>query len=335
MVFDLLCQIADKHIPSARPWLHDAKLFDFPYRSHEVLPKAYTPEEEAVINENFFLPFPAVAIEDTASVVVLVDTEPEQRGLSGTRYFIEALPIRKGDADEFRPEERELIKADIDKAADALPPNTVTVTVGRISHVEFERDSKQFRFDGSLAFAMMATPERVLLNLLSEKKRTAKYLDSGDTAKVLRGQTRADEEHQMAAATMRNVAIALQEVMYLNTPNRFIVEDTPKTYLKHEMRMQAKKRRKQDPRTRRVLRSDERPTYILLTPDEIREQFNFPTHTGTAKRAHERRRHLRTYPDDPARWPKAHGKTVVVPAAWIGPSELKTKTRRYRVLLDI
>ena len=334
MVFDTLCAVASKFLPVACPWLHDARLFDFPYRSHEVLPAAFDDAGRAVLRDHFFLPFPVVAIEDTASVIVLVDTEPEQRGLTQPRYFVECVPMRAGDADEFRPDQRAQIEA-LDKATAKLPPNTVTVTVGRISNVTFLPETEQLQFDGSVAVALLATPDRIVLNLKKEEGRTAQYLKSADPAMVGRGHKREAEETRMSESAMRNVAVAMQEVMYLNTPNRFIVEDTPTSFLRYEQRMQAKKRRNQDPTKRRVLRSAERPTYILLTPDEIRAQFNFPTPAGTVKRAHERRRHLRTYPDDPARWPKAHGRTVVVPASWVGPNERKTKTRRYRVLLDI
>lgn len=332
-VFDLLATLVGTHLPDARALLHRARLFDFPYRAHEVLPKTFQPGERELIHEHFFLPFEIVAVEDTASLVVLMNTEPEQRGLPGRRHFIECLPMRVGDDAEFRPEEREIIQKHQAFFASA-PERSATVTMGYIEQMRFEPDGN-ILFNGALDLAVFATPERILMNLVSEWHRTQQYKQAVGLAQRERGALREREEIEFREATLRNVAVAMQEVMYFNTPNRFIVERTPKSYWRYEDRLRARKRRKQDPTKRPVLRSDARPTYILLTPEEIRTQFHFPTPTGGTKRAHERRRHFRTYPNDPARWPNAAGRTVVVPATWVGPSERQTKDTRYRVLLDV
>lgn len=333
MMFDRLATLVDRHLPAARPFLHDARLFDFPYKAHEVVPKEYPLEQRAFLAEHFFLPFHAVAIEDKASTLVLVDTEAEQKGLAGRRYFIEYLPSADLDPTAWRPEEQELIRASM-AAKNPLPLDSGNVASGYIEHVQFTPEG-QWMCKGEIATSFLATPDRVLLSMHKERKQTQEYLASPDVARHLRGEARAKQEEAMRAATLRNVMVAMQEVMLLNTPERFIVEvATPEAVLA-EQRGQAKKRRTRDPKARAILHSDERPIYVLLTPHEIRERFHFPVPAGGIKTAHERRRHLRTYPDDPARWPKAHGKVIVVPSVWVGPSEVRVEKRRYRVMVDL
>jgi hypothetical protein len=193
----------------------------------------------------------------------------------------------------------------------------------------------KFHVQGEVGTCILATPRDVILSFDRERHRTREYLGSTDVAMHLRGEARAAEEEAMCAATLRNVAVAMEEVMLFNTPERFIVEDLSPEAFRAGERARARKQRERDPKTKRILPSTERPIYVLLTPDEIRERFHFPTPTGGVKRAHERRRHLRTYPDDPARWPQAHGKVVVIPASWVGPSEVRVNKRRYRVMLDL
>lgn len=333
MLFDLLAALVDRHLPSARPFLHDARLFDFPIRPHEALPKDFTPEQVAFFSEHFFLPFHAVAAEDKASVVVLVDSEREQKGLAGRRYFVECVPCHDVDPEAWRPEERELIRARLGPDSD-LPPDTAVVSAGFIEGMHFGADH-QFGFTGEIGTAILAHPAAIMLSFNQERQRTEAYLKASDPAKHLRGESRAVEEEAMRAATLRNVAVAMQEIMLVNTPERFIVEDLSPEAFRAGLRAEKRERRARDPKTTPVLRSPARPIYVLLKPDEIRERFHFPTPDGGLKRAHERRRHLRTYPDDPARWPQAHGRVVIVPATWVGPSEVKVNKRRYRVMLDV
>lgn len=334
MLFDLLAAVVDAHLPSARPFLHDARLFDFPYRPHEVLPKEFPDaERRAFFAEHFFLPFHAVAVEDKASVVVLVDAEQDQKGLMGRRYFVEGLPLHDADPLAWRPEEQALIRDRLGRDS-GMPPDSLVVTAGVLDGMEMAADNK-FHVQGEVGTCLLATPNAVVMSFDREFRRTREYLGSTDVAMHLRGETRAAEEEAMRAATLRNVAVAMEEVMLFNTPERFIVEDVSPEAFRAGERAQARKQRERDPMAKRILRSAERPIYVLATPDEIRERFHFPTPTGGVKRAHERRRHLRTYPDDPARWPTAHGRTVVIPASWVGPSEIKVNKRRYRVMLDL
>ena len=109
-------------------------------------------------------------------------------------------------------------------------------------------------------------------------------------------------------------------VMELNTPDRFILEVTP---TKTDIRS-----------PKYVPRSHQRSEYILLHPHVIRHYMKTESDVeGHKKRGHERRAHLRRYPDDKVRFPNAHGKTIQIPALWIGRTEATVGERHYKVIL--
>jgi hypothetical protein len=121
------------------------------------------------------------------------------------------------------------------------------------------------------------------------------------------------------------VTAAARTIMYFNDPENFVVEDRPP------------EREKKRPKGR-IAREHERPTYTVLKPTQIRRRLRLKDpdeEGGTKKRPHERRAHLRTYPDDIVKWPKAHGRTIVVKACWIGPHTAEFNGHRYKVLIDM
>ena len=109
--------------------------------------------------------------------------------------------------------------------------------------------------------------------------------------------------------------IILKHIYELNTTDRFIVEVTNRKNKKKGGKYSM-------------------PEYILLKPGEIRKKLGLSEHQGGTKRVHERRAHLRKYPDDKIRFPKAHGKIVQIPAVWIGQSEGISGNKHYKVILS-
>ena len=109
-------------------------------------------------------------------------------------------------------------------------------------------------------------------------------------------------------------------IMQLNTPDRFILEVAPKV---------------SDVRSNKyVPRSHQRPEYVILHPHSIRHYMKTEADVeGHKRRGHERRAHLRRYPDDPIRFPNAHGKTIQIPALWIGRTEATVGNKKYKVIL--
>lgn len=113
---------------------------------------------------------------------------------------------------------------------------------------------------------------------------------------------------------------AMGLIMQLNTPDRFIMEVAPiKTDVKSK---------------KYIPRSHQRPEYIVLHPHVIRHYMKTESDTeGHARRGHERRAHIRRYPDDPIKFPKAHGKVIRIEAVWIGRTEAIIDDKQYRVIL--
>lgn len=300
MIFDKLCGIAERHIPSIRKVLHEARVFLFPGRAHEILKQEkMTDETMYFLQESFFLPFPFIAVEDSVSCVLIWDNEAGQVGLlNKTRFFVECMALGT-NAEEFpdklTPENTQELAA----LRAQLPPETYSITAGRIVSYQYRPSGeKKLAVFGDIAWNMLATK----LQVVSPPRQISGGLG-------------------MDSALLRNGVAALEEVMFFNTPDRFVVEKSP---LKQK-----------EPRNeRRILRSDKRPVYTVLRPHEIRTTMHLPSMpNGTHKSPHERRRHYRTFRSDFFKEKK--GQTITIPACFIGPTEAIVGNHRYKVLVDL
>ena len=116
---------------------------------------------------------------------------------------------------------------------------------------------------------------------------------------------------------MIQIVKALTEI---NTLDRFILEisnPNQKTY-----------------NSKYVPKLDQRPNYILLYPKEIRKYMGTEHEAAGPRAGHERRAHLRQYPNDIKRFPKAHGKVIQIASTWVGSTEKVVGNKKYRVVLD-
>ena len=304
MHFDQLCTIAERHMPALIPLLDRSRLIVFPGRAHELTPKQYTQEEVNIMREHFFLPFETIAVEDTATCTLLWDSEKNQKGIEGKRYFLECTPLTVSE-DEFDDQNiTDAERADI-AAMKQRWPGGCCISVGVTTRVE-AKSGQKIGLYGLVEWSMVASKRELFVKPFPPT-------DAGDKEAAIR-------------SVLRNVRAAMEEVFFFNNPSRFILETRP-------AKVPKLKKKKGN---RRLLRSHNRPTYTLLTPKEIREKLGVENNGAARKKGpHERRRHLRTYGNDPKKWPKAHGKTIVVPATWIGPDEVERDGKRYKVRLDL
>lgn len=115
----------------------------------------------------------------------------------------------------------------------------------------------------------------------------------------------------------------LASLTLLNTPENFIVRECPAVAAKLK--------------AGEFLKQHQRPIYRFLEPREVRILAGFDeteTCFPTGKKSpHERRAHVRTYRAE--RYTKFKGKTVVIPACWVGPSEATRGGKIYKVMLDM
>jgi hypothetical protein len=153
--------------------------------------------------------------------------------------------------------------------------------------------------------------------------------------------------HKAPMANRRNYLInaysTVQEIIYFNQSDRFILEEKPLVAKKRKKKLQQK-----------ILRSHERPKYTILKPHDIRKRMRLPKVHIDKKSpiAHERRRHSRwlsnkKYAFDKDGKPR-EGKIIPygrrkgeiyylhvdVPATWIGPSENIVGNKHYKVLVN-
>jgi hypothetical protein len=96
MLFDKLYGVVEKFLPEKRTILEESKIFTFEKIQHEHLSKQ-KPDFDLDL---FALPFPITAIEDTASLIILIDSQVHQTGLNVQRSFIEFMEYGK-NSDAF------------------------------------------------------------------------------------------------------------------------------------------------------------------------------------------------------------------------------------------
>lgn len=316
MLFDRLLGIAEAHMPKYRGILARAKIFEFPIIPHEILPREFAKDTDWM-EQNFFLPFPVVAVEDKASCIVLFDIGKDQKGTTDRRGFMECMAFNS-DISVFReslnPDEKEKYENPPEESEIWHREGYALVTAGYIEKMTMLNTDK-FIGEGAVTQSLVASK---------------RHIKMGNLHKV----------HPINGPIL-NVYSALQEIVYFNRPDSFILQESPI------------KKRKKSRKVDKLLRSFERPKYTILKPGEIRKRMGLPQlGTRNSPITHERRRHDRWLSDVRHRKDEdgnlrelkkiPHGPRageyyylhVDVPATWVGPSESKTKNKHYKVLIN-
>lgn len=313
MLWDTVARMAERFGPTLLKIMQKTRLFTIDAAPQDFLPRSISAEQCQFFQENFFLPFRYTAIEDKASLIFLFDEEKHARGLKSPRKWVEFMSSQ-ADMKSFREGGTYENRNALAMVSDFFGAREVVmVTWGRIHEVVPNPGQKTWISGGveSLFFQDVYTGEVVL-----DHKKLAASFDRDTMVKIANSQ-------------LANALTAIEEVMYFNDPSNFVVEETPPQYHKR-IRSKSSKTR--------VCRSHEIRRYTVLKPTQIRRKLRLPEPSepgGVKRRPHERRAHLRTYPNDEQRWPQVHGKTVVVKGSWIGPSEAVVDGKQYRVLTEM
>ena len=136
MLFDKFANIVEHNDVLGylfKPTLHKAKLFSFPYN-----PEKLPLKDIQFSNEDFFLPFNTVAIEDKKSIVFLQDTIPNQYGWNTVRNFITVSNNYDNDYDENGVETHKEKKDPTDMYTYTINSGTVYTDTG--SHIAGKLD---------------------------------------------------------------------------------------------------------------------------------------------------------------------------------------------------
>jgi len=288
MIFDVACKIAERTVHNLRPYLREAAVFKLEGNPEEFTQIDYDDEAKEFYMENFMLPMPVTAIEDNASLVILFELSQNKDediiGAEHARGFIEIIDLSRARLNAFTDSPAGASLPDI-------PRNTVEIHYGAMSIPEM---GERLIYHGAVESVVVATPERIIFN------------------------KKGKELPEAQGAVLKNVGVAWQQVMYLNTPGRYVVEDD-------------KVDRKPPQKSRMIPRTHERARYTIMYPHEIRKKMELSEHTDRTQTPHWRRRHFRRLTSD--RFVNKKGKVIAVRQAWIGPTEQVVGNRRYKVLL--
>lgn len=315
MLFDKLCRIAERELPELEKKLRSIKLFHFPGIPHEFLPKEIDGDILTFLQEQFMLPFQSIAIEDKAGLVILEDIEKNARGINQERNFIDIVRLNS-PIDVFREEEDDYNTRQKKLAEESgmLEYDPLCLAFGTVSAVEYVNLQN---------FYSQIVIHRVIVANVKPYQKKHVFLDYG--REELNRIPDLSQEHTKAAGI--NAMTALQEILYANTPDKFILEISPSS----------PKMKKKNKRSGKIDRSDDRKKYILLKPKEIRKIIKEDHKSRGGKRIspkiHERRAHPRTFRSE--KFVNMRGKTIMIPARWIGVSEKTVGNKKYKVMLDM
>lgn len=313
MHFDNLVEIIennfqDEELGRYRKVLNSARLFVLPAAAQDFLPKEYTDEETEWYLDNFHLPFKMTAVEDATSVVFLtrVDQNKSDAMVGQSFAWMYWSPLSSGasrddvnyvkDGDHFHTTR--------EKPAVRLP--------------EYENEHP---LTGSLVCGDV-TIQSVNKHVLGV---------SGDVFGITlfsegvfkHEHTREDITDAMIPHMIHEANVAIQQVMLINSPRRFVLESSP--VFKHKRK------------GNRPQKVAERSKFVSLHPGEIRQILRVTKEElAEGKKlttGHDVRAHPRTYRNE--RYTNMRGKTVMVPAHWCGPQERTISGRRYKVRLDM
>lgn len=302
MIFDKLCGVVEQYFQPLIPTMKRANLFHWQGKPED-LPKSHSEEEAAFLRDEFFLPFRTVAIEDSVSCVVIEDTVDEQRGFVQDRRFIEFLRMNENvvlDSREARTDPSET-----PKLLDIV--HRMKKEFGEVYIIAF----------GSGRLNDFGPKKYGILGSVSDS-----IYFMGNRAYPLTTQDKFWGRNQESA--LKNFATAIEEIMVFNAPNRFVVEVN-------------RANARPPSQAKKILRSHDRPQYTLLTKGEVQRLLDVSSEDAADRRhpaAHWRRRHYRTFRSE--HWHESvRGKTITIPACWVGPTEKTVGNKRYRVRIDL
>ena len=220
MIFDQLCGIVERtELSMYKDIVERSKLFKFPRAPEDMLPK--DTEHAAFVKDHFCLPSPIVAIEDDRSVVLLRDPQSDSRGLEVSRWFLECRPLSQDDIEGVTPEKIQSV---------SKGKQFYSVAVGCIISHGFtcsKSEATMHILHGNVDVQYLVTLDKLIANVSSP------YI-----------------AYDVSRCILIDIKVALEELIYFNNHDRFIMEVKPSSRAK-----KSKKKR------HKILRSDQRSVY--------------------------------------------------------------------------
>lgn len=191
--FNLLCKLAETHMPELLSMLKSARLFIIDK------PRPFDQIEELSFDgyESIFLPYDTVAIVSDNVVCIIKDTVPDQIGCRQSREFIEATKVEASEFDQ--------------KTEDYFNEITNIKETMHITHGSFYKGEGSNDFKGYIHSYITANKQKILFNPLKDIKDESE-------------QIKCDESYTKPA---ENIIALLFYFFGINEPSTFILEDCP------------------------------------------------------------------------------------------------------------
>lgn len=300
MLFDKVVSLCEHHkeLKFLQPMLRACKLFILPY---EV--KKFNIEEH--LDENFFLPFPAVAISTGDRLFFWVNMDEETVGLNRTRGFIDIAPLQDGEMDGVS--------------------SGISLCLSQLRFKDMNVGNRTASADIDGIFMARGNKRRISVKSISDAE-LKKY----------------PEGSRIIDGMLNDAMVSMYQVSLINHPDNFILETTtPKNMKKTGKKIPRAHQRPQytllKPHAiREIMRLPQQEgtgrrkrgggdvrahMHFLKHP-----KFRFDPKTGMELEP-------KPIPHGPHKG-KPHYRTKFIPAHWRGPSEAIVGNKVYRVVLD-
>jgi hypothetical protein len=329
MLFDKLVKFVEKNLSNENHPLENvikqAKLFHFEEAPHNFILERKNDskifEELRLIEKTFFLPFRHTAIEDAASLIVLSTMKEEINGFGKNMAYVVFSPMLPkpntlNDRSAYFNAYKKMHKTGHYRG---VPLNEIKTSYGlefgNIKPLQFSPSPEN---NNIITVDVMGKMHGILL--LDKKMNIKNVMDTNKDLSV-----KDPALHQTELQSLQNVITAIEEVIYINNPKRFVIEELPPLFNKKKIK--------------KLQRSHQRSKFTVLEPEKIRKIYGndkkSTKNDRISPRAHQRRKHYRQYPDDPQKWPKAHGKILTIPTYWVGQKTFRKNNKIYKVRTDL
>jgi hypothetical protein len=337
MIFDKICNYAEKINTKLKPLLDNTKLFK--------LPDGFDPTFGIMADDELFhLPFNITAIETKNFLIIVQDSKKNQVGINHDRSMVYVTEIHVNNRLKYNKNNihdgYELMllltgdKAIGDKAIgdnlriDKIPHSNSTYmdliisslnkeTIQMIERISTSRDS--FYLMIPLTITSGANDDKFRIKYTGQYIITSKNYSKNYSfnIKSFTDNLKTKDELDMAAY---NICVLLfNTINYIQSPTNFIIQ---------EKRIKKKKKNK------KILRSSTRNMYTILNKKQTISLLNdnvIPKLTKS-KEGHYRRAHPRKLKSP--FFKHKQGQTIIIPSCWVGPTENKIGNKLYKVILD-
>ena len=292
MLFDRFAGIIERNTLDLKSIFDSAAIFDF--RDTEPLaPPDYQTLSE--LAETFILPFDVVAIESKTSCCIIYDRNPEKIGIDKSLNFLIYSKI--------------ILQYNNNIAIWTVNKGTIK-DIALVRHNGgFDNEISSTKDNINYGYSYLIDHEFIYGVKEKDNKLTPINF------------TKTPEIYYEAMA--EKVIGHIEQILFFNTPDRFVVEVVPENI------------RKFNPK--RITRTPDRPTYTLLTISEIQKKYGLGVSETIENRKspspHPRRRHYRILRSD--KFTQKQGQKVLIPSTWVGKSEMTMGNKIYKIRFDI